>query len=515
MTAARRSWPWLLGLVVLAIYTTTFGRIHTWDAMAYAARAAGNPLVSERFLSTTFWHPHHLLYMALASGWLRALGTLGDSDPTGLGSLQLLSALFGAGAVVLTALIVRRTSGSDFRALVAALGAGLSSALWRYSTAVEVMTASLFFLLLGAYLLLDRKRTSRGILAGVSLAAAILLHQIAVFFVAAFLAALFPRSLHHRGERKFLWAAALLAAGLVVGIYLAVGRAGAGITTASGFADWMTRVRERARFEATPLVRTLVFTARTMVAAFVSPEPLVALRHQGMSAWAVAGSALSLFAGGGLAAVAFRLRRGARTASPGDAPWFLGLVLGGVLTALFIAWFEPLNLEYAVYLVPFVWIGIAGGAPALRTGRLVPAAALLALAAANLAGSILPERNAGNAPYRDLQAFAGETLRPGDVFILGRDDGSMQMALMVFPLMSGTRTLAYPAGAPPAAEARYREEIRRALPSPGRPGPRVFGLREALPEARAASPVPLSANPVGRLRGKTVVELLARPRVIH
>ena len=341
--------------------------------MAYAARATGNPLVSERFLSTSFWHPHHLLYMALASGWLRALQTLGRADPTGLASLQLLSALFGAGTVVITALIVRRTSGSDSRALVAALGAGLSNALWRYSTAVEVMTASLFFLLLGAYLLLERRRTGWGILAGASLAAAILLHQIAVFFAAAFLAARLPRAVRVREERRAFWAAGLLAVVLVVGIYLAVGLAGVGVTTPAGFADWIARVRERAHFEGTPLAKTLVFTVRTVAAAFVTPEPLIALRHQEVSAWAVAGIALSILAGGGLVVLAFRLRCGIRADSPDDAPWFLGLILGGILTVLFIAWFEPLNLEYAVYIVPFAWIWIAGGKRALRPGRPVVA----------------------------------------------------------------------------------------------------------------------------------------------
>ncbi len=510
MTFVRRAGPWLAGPVFLLIYAATLTRIHTWDAMAYAARAAGNPLVSERFLSTSFWHPHHLLYMALAAPWSRALTALGLHGPGGMIPLQLLSALFGAGVVAMTAVIVRRTSGSDTRAWTAALGAGISNALWRYSTAVEVMTASLFFLLLGAYLLLDRRRALRSLGAGACLAAAILIHQIAVLFAAGFLLGLLPRWVRERGGRRAWWMAAAAAAALAAGVYLVVGRLALGITTPAGFADWMTEVRNRAHFEGTPLVSTLAFTARTLVESIVTPAPAVALRHQGASPWTEAGTALSILGAVGVGALAVRFRGRPRRE---DAPWFGGLVLGGALTVAFIAWFEPLNLEYAVYLVPFAWIAVLGGAarpeaapdgPRLRRWA---APALLLLAAANLAGSILPERHAERAPYHDLWAFAEAHFRPGDVFILGRDDGDLQMALMVFPLAGGVRTLAFPTGASPAGVARFWDEVREALSAGGGSVPRLYCLARTAPAVQAAVSGRPDRTVVGRLRGSEVVRL--------
>jgi hypothetical protein len=544
--------PWLLGAGAFAVYAATLNRIHTWDALAYAARTVNNRLVSERYLSTTFWHPHHLLYIALSSAWLRLTRALGVSDPTGLLPLQLMSAFFGAGIVALTALTAQQASnrrgptagGTATMAVIAGTGAGLSNALWRYSTAVEVMTPSLFFLLLGACLLLDRRSALRTILAGAALAVAMLLHQIAVFFALGFLLSLLPGALGNREKMRGFALAVLTALILTAGTYLAVAVFSDGITTRAGTLDWLTRVRNRAHFADTPLAKTILFTALTVIEAFLTRAPLAALKHHRLSDSTLAGSALTLLAAAGLILLVCQFRRERAAAPSSHTSWYRGLLAGGIMTVLFVAWFEPSNLEYMVYIVPFAWLWLcgrgeyacassAGTGPEERASkergsrrfhdtpspsspvapvsarrfRLLATVSLLLLGAANLAGSILPERRATSAPYGDILAFAEEHLRPGDTFIFREAEGQLGMACILLPLYRGANVLALPALAATGGPSNSREELRETLFSSEEGHGKAFCLDDAFTEICTATGERFDSIGVGCIQGRRVLEL--------
>ena len=141
----------------LAVYLLTRAQVHGWDSLAYAARAAGDPLLSEKFLSTRYFHPHHLLYVPFAQGCRAALGWLPGADL--LAPLQWANSLLGAGCVLLAGLIVRALGGGPGRALFAAAAVGFANGVWTYATAVEVMIPALFCLLLTGLSLLPHAVT--------------------------------------------------------------------------------------------------------------------------------------------------------------------------------------------------------------------------------------------------------------------------------------------------------------------------------------------------------------------
>src|SRR6267378_8348812 len=102
-----RGEAWGMGAAFAILWWLSRSRVHGWDAVSYAARAADHPLLSERYLSTRLLHPHHLLYLPLArivvaaanalSGGTHAALSAADHDP--FAPLQFLSAA-GAGLVV-------------------------------------------------------------------------------------------------------------------------------------------------------------------------------------------------------------------------------------------------------------------------------------------------------------------------------------------------------------------------------------------------------------------------------
>ena len=117
-----------LGALFLAGYALTLSRAHDWDSLAYAARIAGDPLLSEKYLSTRFFHPHHLLYGVFGSPTRALLVPLGlGRDP--LLPLQVADCVLGAGCAVLVGALVQAATGRTARAILVAAAAGLSNAV--------------------------------------------------------------------------------------------------------------------------------------------------------------------------------------------------------------------------------------------------------------------------------------------------------------------------------------------------------------------------------------------------
>ena len=503
-----------LGALFLAGYALTLSRTHDWDSLAYAARVAGDPLLSEKYLSTRFFHPHHLLYGAfgtLARALLVPLGL--GRDP--LLPLQVADCVLGAGCVVLMGALVQAATGRTARAILIAAAAGLSNAVWIYSTDVEVMIPALFFTLAAAFLLL-RARSSLGeVVAGAAMALAILLHQLCVLPAAALIVTLALQRRRPAGRAAMPFALACILPTLAS--YLVVGVAAAGVRSSADFIDWVLAARGRSGFGAEPL------TAGVYQAAHAAAESLVSLVPIGREAVsrpgpvtpgtvAVRAAVWGVLAG--FVLLAATGARGAMRVRPAG-PVGAGLALGTLALVLFIGWFQPWNVDYWVYVIACGWLLIGLHAQAPRRGRtaaaVMAAIYLLALGVVNLAFRAIPSRDPANAEYRAAVLFARARLRPpGSLLVVGPNH-RLGSSLIAIPLFARVAVEITRGGEDPAGAARLREQVWRACAA----GRRIYASAEALRSLADPGPLPADPRPVGVLEGDTVFVLSSVEPAAH
>src|SRR5262249_43155235 len=148
----------------LPVYLLTLHHAHGWDSIAYTARSVADPLLSERYLSSRLFHPHHLLYVPLllpAQGLAALLRGAPFAAPAGEAAFtapMVRNALLGGLSAGLAGALAARLGASPRRAFAVALAVGVSNAVWRYATEVEVMVPALCALLAAAWLLASASR---------------------------------------------------------------------------------------------------------------------------------------------------------------------------------------------------------------------------------------------------------------------------------------------------------------------------------------------------------------------
>jgi hypothetical protein len=234
-----------LFLAFVFLYLFTLSKNYSLDGLSFAR------LITEGDLGQPlFFQAEHLLFPLAGWFWFSVWQLLGY-DQGALLPLQVLNALLGALGVALfylalRSLMTRRaglpapaigTSGTAWFALPPALALGVSFAYWFHSTGAEDQIASNAFLLASFLALTWARHRSTGswlVLAGVSLALAILLHATQVLFLPAALLAL---GLWRRSWKP----AALLVAlsGLLVALpYALVGWLALGLRAPGGYLAW-------------------------------------------------------------------------------------------------------------------------------------------------------------------------------------------------------------------------------------------------------------------------------------
>ncbi len=515
-----------ISLASLALYLLTLQHIHLGDAMAFTARVCHDPLLSERYLATHLFHPHHLLYVPFAMACRAALLALGIPCGDPFLPMQVASALFGAGCVLLVGLIVQRFTVSQGRALVAAAGFALSNATWSYSTEVEVMIPALFFFLLGLWLLWRRPDRLGWATAGPAFAAAVLLHQLMALTVAAvFFALLVARG---REWRRSLARLMGLCVGLTVAVYVAVGLTYAGLRTPGGLLDWMLLVRHRSTFGHFTPARALWLGGRTFAESFVSLTPLWRFHDRGPGGWPQRlEAALAILV---LVALAVLAAAGAKrwlAALARREPATVSLTLGIAFVSLFNLWFHPPNDDFWAYLPALCWMLSAIHFPEerSRSGGVLPArdahvltgarrrssswlalALLISLGLGNLAWRAVPSRDVARAPYRDAVDFVHAHLSRGDVLILARGGIPMSENLFALPLLTGVDLLLVPFDDSAGEDERFRREFTAAQTRLVTGG-RLFAVEDAVPEVRMVAGTSLQAVPIGPLRDHGVYRL--------
>jgi hypothetical protein len=423
---------WLCAAVAYAITRSAVPAL-THDSMGYL-------LAIERGGDALF-HPHHLAYNAVASGWLdlaRAVGV----DASAIDVVEVLNGLFGATAVTLVWLILRsRAQLTRLAAAAGTAGAALSFGVWFYSVSVEVYVLPLALLLATFFVLTVPQLTpARLVAVGALNGLAVLGHQTNVLFAAVVLAVVVTRV--PRPDRPGLLVRyAVSATGVVVAAYGAVLGLAVRPRSLGDAASWFTRYAQDqgAPWEASPMAlpKAAVGLGRALVGG-----------HAAFRLEAVRDRAASLFAGRSLSDEAFLVRdlppavavlivalalaaavtlaalvvSGLRAPAPPDDPagrLVLPLVVWLAAYAAFFLLWEPVNPEFWIPQVTVAWM-----LAAIAAARVHRAAALAAVAAAvgavNLFGTVLPATDAGNDIYAVRYAALADLVDGGDIAIIDR-----------------------------------------------------------------------------------------------
>ncbi|GEM_PF-3608169 len=503
-------WLAAVGLALFGIYLLTRSQSHLWDAIAYVARVVDDPLLCDRYLSTCYFHPHHLFYVPFAKGFYLLFKGLGIGEDPFL-PLQFANSLLGGGCVFLTGLLVLRVTGDFLPSLMTAAGIGVSNGLWCYSTSVEVMVPAMFFALLGLFILMSTRALIGWAAAGLAFSASILLHQISVLIAGVLTFVLLLGLLRSRVRPRNVFVFAGSWVGATGFAYLAVAFWDQGATSVGDVMRWLLTVRSRSSFSGMFLPQSLYTTAKVLPQAFVSLDPLFDTRGVGLLsrsrildllAMAVPAAGMAFLWLASLPGTIRALRR------RDLITW--GIILGVAVIAAFVIWFQPWNTDYWVYLLPLVWgaIGLhipVGRAPqaASRGRKYYLWASVIVVSIVGLGNlhlEALPARQPDNASYRDLVQFASGHFKSGDLFV-------SDLGMAAIPFFVGVEVFPPPTEGRADEEARFRARIRSALERTTPDSMRIFLMQEDLTRVEACCRTELDARPIGDLRGRAVLHV--------
>lgn len=514
---ARRE-PYLVGAASALLWWLTRSRIHGWDAVAYAARAVDDPLLSERYLSTRLLHPHHLLYLPLARTAVALARALGLQPHAGAPAaavdpfvvLQFLSAVGAGMAVALTGLTLLENGVPRGAARVAMLGVAGSSALWRYGGDVEAMTPALALLLVGVLVGSRARTTADWLRAGLWCAGAVLVHELAAVVAAAMGAVVAVEAARARIRAS---AAAVFAAAVAVptGLAYACATIVENVAIApGGVPGWLFAAAGREMLTRTGPWTAMRQSLQGAATAIVPEEPLVAVRWlvpRDPVPWVGAAlSGLALAAVGSLMWVAaprvvHAWRAGERLTRVALASSF-ALVLA-------VGAYQPANPDYWVFLPPMLALLLT---PALAAGlgvrwsRLALALPplLLILSATFVCA---PRRDPARAADAPFLGWVAAHLRQGDLVwidAVGRGEGP-DLELVSVPLRTGVDVRIAPA----AADGSGLDNARRVtheLAARGRTVAAVSVVMERLALARIR---PVLGDTLGRVGAITFLRVAA------
>ena len=472
----------LVSLGGCALYLMTISRCHTWDAIAYASAIHGNELLSGRYLSTTFYHPHHLIFNAIGYVVARIWEVMFKNQTNHFLPLQIMSSIFGAASILLVGKIIYKRTGDIRKSCFLAAMFALSHTVWWFSTEVEVMLPAMFFSLLALNAAINPRIGSRDILViSISTSVAILIHQINFFFFVAIALLLFLRVRRGQIRSSRLLAFAGYMTFFVLGTYMIVGVVTQHLRSPLEFLGWVLAVRTRSTFEITSVYSLMRKGADSYVRAFISLFGPTELRFYGASVSSLlffAGSLLSLV---GLLAMHVSVLLSVKRFLKDREPFVLLNLIWLVLVAVFILWFSSANVEFWIYAIPpVIFLFSVGGRglgrfDSIRRRFEKPAyiAFLILLGTTNFRTSIGIRMNESNAEYRQAVDMVKENMSPGDL-ILSESPGRSALGtygVIAVPYFTGVDVVVLP-GAETSIPPLIEETIRN--------GNRVYILEEVV-----------------------------------
>jgi len=326
-TAAWQRRLWLALPCVLYLLVPT--RNYYWDGLTFAIN------IEKQLPARELLSPSHLIY-SLAGLWLYKAALLIGLKTRALFLLQAVNALLAGACVPLVERALRRRGVSMGSAIAGALCFAFAATWWRFATDANAYVPAILLLLCANDLL----ETGRCVwLAGLSHAAAMLFHELAILYLFVALVRLASDAPHDRRRARSLFIYATAALATVAAVFLLAYRTVFGGFDLAQFPSWLTTHSPDAVFSFAPVgdvALTLRGTLRLLFGGKVS------------SAWVVIGVAAGEL-------VVWRLSRPeagslSERRSSADLAWL------GIYAAFLFFWM-PQNTFYRLfYLAPLVFL---------------------------------------------------------------------------------------------------------------------------------------------------------------
>jgi hypothetical protein len=396
----------LVFAAVSLLYLSFPTQNYYWDGVFFAQ------IIEEDPGGLLYLHPNHLLYNPLGRLLWLGLNAVG-MNVRALAALQILSSLAGAAAVAVLFCVLIELETSLYSALCLSLAFAFSATWWRFATDADSYVPSILLLMCCLYLLVKRDRKTF-VLAGLFHSAAMLLHQLAIFFYPAAVMAVWSQTAGrpHRERLKSVASYTLAAAIPTVLTYALAFGVKNDLRTPREFLRWVASYAPDASFSfaiGKNLVTSIVGHIRLLLGGNIRVVMQQRSPVSGVAAVALVAIVLILvrrFAQKppGLP----RLHENLRRLLPAFAVWW------GVYALFLLVWL-PHNTFYRLFYLPalvFMAAGFVNG-PKTTYNRLALCVAALFLA--NFAFYIYPQSRPGSNPSVEIAQQMRGIWRPGDV----------------------------------------------------------------------------------------------------
>lgn len=417
--------PIALGFVYLATRTHDY----YWDGITFALQIE-KVARGERGTSLLF-HQNHLLYNAVGYLMYRA-SRLAGVNIRALTILQFANCAFAAAGAGVFFQITRRVSGRSYTAFACSLFLGLSSVWWKLATDADPYILSVVFILVCASNLLSGKPSANTV--GLTLAAAMLMHELAsLFYIAVVAAVLASERITSKG--KFAARVTLLGWGVTAAVYYLCGWVSHRLTTPWSIVAWAISNPSNAVPSLDPRAGLLSLPT-TNFHLFVGHSFTLFRRNIG-SAEITASLALSVACLAFLIALLRSSREGTQLIDTKGEPSSHGaefrtyqpMLITWILAYLvFLLFWEPWQLYYRVFYAPAVILAVAGLLLRRRffrriAKRSVTTLGLASFALFNLTFFVLPHINRNSNELVSAARKASAAWGPGTViYFLGRNE---------------------------------------------------------------------------------------------
>ncbi len=171
----ERKLLWIVILFVFLIYLLYPTRNFYWDGIYFS-----QVIEDARELNVSLLHPNHLFYNVIGYLAYQTAYILGW-QVRAVYVLEFISSIFGAASATVFFLILKRSLDATYLSLTLTALFAFSATWWKFSTDADAYIPSVFFLLIGFYLLLPNQ-PPRPLLVALAHSSAMFLHELAVLF---------------------------------------------------------------------------------------------------------------------------------------------------------------------------------------------------------------------------------------------------------------------------------------------------------------------------------------------
>ena len=402
-----RRYGFVVFLSVLIVYLSFPTKNYYWDGIQFAQE------IETGSGGAWFFHPNHLLYSPLGRALWIATNDVGW-DVRALIVLQSISIVAGAAAAAVLFCILLETGASPYISICLSLAFAFSATWWRFATDAGSYVPSTLLVLV-CFWLLVRKDPPSPVAAGLTLCGAMLLHQLAVFFVPSAVLALWVRNKHRPPSTRFVTVALfLLTAGLpTLGLYVVVFVIQQDVWTVGQFMTWVVSHSQDVSFSFNVprnLWISLVGHFRLVLGGNLK---LVLAQRSPVSAVAGVALAVSLL-------VLFRrlvqIRPQLLRTFRDEVRWLLPILAVWCGTyALFLVFWLPHNTFYRLFYFPAMVVFLSMLLPSVKTKYNRLALAVGALFLLNFGFHIFPQTKPEANPPLQIADAMRAIWKPGDV----------------------------------------------------------------------------------------------------